>query len=195
MAEAQWHLDADTYLAMVRAEIPTYDELQRRLADATADVDARRILDLGTGTGETARHALRVHPAARLLGLDASEAMLRHARRSVPTGLFRCARLEDPLPAGGFDLVVSAFAIHHLPGPSKAELFRRIALAMRPGGRFVFCDVVVPDASVQRPVPIEPGVDLPDTLHAQLRWLEDAGLEVSVVHAADDLAIVRGDRP
>ena len=32
MAEAQWHLDADTYLAMVRSEIPTYDVLQGRLA-------------------------------------------------------------------------------------------------------------------------------------------------------------------
>lgn len=194
MAEAQWHLDADTYLAMVRSEIPTYDVLQGRLAEATADVDARRILDLGCGTGETARHVLGVHPTARLVGLDSSEAMLRHARRTIPTGRFDTGRLEDPLPAGDFDLVVSAFAIHHLPGPGKADLYRRIARALRPGGRFVWCDVVVADATVLRPVPIEPGVDLPDPLPAQLRWLEDAGFEVAVVHAVDDLAIVAGDR-
>jgi hypothetical protein len=35
----QWHLDAETYLAMVRAEIRSYDDLQDRLAAATADGD------------------------------------------------------------------------------------------------------------------------------------------------------------
>jgi len=33
------------------------------------------------------------------------------------------ADLLDPLPAGRFDLVVSALAVHHLDGPGKATLF------------------------------------------------------------------------
>jgi tRNA (cmo5U34)-methyltransferase len=49
----------------------------------------------------------------------------------------RVANLTDPLPAGPFDLVVSALAIHHLEGPDKAALFGRIAGALRRGGRFV----------------------------------------------------------
>jgi predicted RNA methylase len=56
----QWHLDAETYLAMVRSEIPTYDDLQDRLAEATADVDAHTILDLGSGTGVTAEADLAI---------------------------------------------------------------------------------------------------------------------------------------
>src|SRR5204863_9314666 len=53
-----FHFSPDFYLEMVRAEIPVYDEFQHAVADATAGADVRRILDLGTGTGETA-HATR----------------------------------------------------------------------------------------------------------------------------------------
>lgn len=53
----QWHLDTDTYLATVRAEIPTYHDLQDRLADATKDVSAATILDLGSGTGSLPRRS------------------------------------------------------------------------------------------------------------------------------------------
>jgi tRNA (cmo5U34)-methyltransferase len=35
--------------------------------------------------------------------------------------------LEDPLPDGPYDVVVSALAVHHLAAASKADLFRRIA--------------------------------------------------------------------
>ena len=51
----QWHFDPDTYLAMVRSEIKDYDELQALIADATKSVNVTRVLDLGSGTGVTAR--------------------------------------------------------------------------------------------------------------------------------------------
>jgi tRNA (cmo5U34)-methyltransferase len=191
----QWHFDADSYLAMVRAEIPTYDDLQELTAAATADVDARTILDLGSGTGRTARHVLARHPGAELVGVDSSPDMLEHARHAVPTATFLEGRLEDPLPAGPFDVVVSAFAVHHLAGAAKAELFGRVHAALRPGGRFVLCDVVVATAPVPVPVPLEDGVDRPDSVAAHLAWLGDAGFSASVVHEDGDLAVLRADRP
>jgi tRNA (cmo5U34)-methyltransferase len=84
----QWHFDADTYLEMVRAEVPSYDDLQDRLADETSDVDAETILDLGSGTGITAARVLARHPGAALVGVDANAEMLRHARRAVPAATF-----------------------------------------------------------------------------------------------------------
>lgn len=191
----QWHFDPDTYLAMVRDEIPTYGELQERLAAATTGVDASRILDLGTGTGVTAARVLDVHAAATLVGVDSSDEMLGHARVVLPDADLRLGRLEDPLPDGPFDLVVSAFAIHHLEGPAKADLFGRIAAVLPPGGRFVLLDVVVPLAPVTRPVPLDAEIDVPSTLTEQLEWLGDAGLAATVVHAEDDLAIVAADKP
>jgi tRNA (cmo5U34)-methyltransferase len=189
----QWHLEPDTYLAMIRSEVPAYDALQAALADASAAVPARSILDLGSGTGVTAQAVLARHPDAALLGLDASPDMLAHARRLVPGATFAVHRLEDPLPEGPFDLVVSAFAIHHLDGPGKASLFERIAAVLAPGGRFVLCDVVVPEHPVARPVPLEAGVDLPSSVADQLRWLTGAGLRPRVVHAEDDLAVIAAD--
>jgi tRNA (cmo5U34)-methyltransferase len=190
----QWHFDAESYLAMVRSEIPTYDELQRRLADATADISAGRILDLGSGTGVTAANVLDRHPGATLVGIDGSAEMLAHARATLPDATFLEQRLEGPLPDGPFDLVVSAFAVHHLTGDDKADLFTRISAVLRPGGRFILCDVVVPTEDVTRPVPLEDGVDLPDTVADQLTWLTTAGFTATPVHQDGDLAILRADR-
>jgi tRNA (cmo5U34)-methyltransferase len=190
----QWHLDAGAYRAMVRAEIPSYDDLQDRLADATADVEAQSILDLGSGTGVTAERILARHRGTALVGVDSSPDMLSHAKRSLPSATFVEGRLEDPLPAGPFDVVVSAFAIHHLPSTAKADLFKRVAAVLRPCGRFVLCDVVVPTGPVTVPVPLEEDVDLPDTVADQVRWLVEAGLTTTIVVADGDLAIIRADR-
>jgi tRNA (cmo5U34)-methyltransferase len=192
---SQWHFEPDSYLAMVREEIPSYDDLQGRLAAATSAVAARAILDLGSGTGITAQRVLAAHPGAALVGVDGSDHMLAHARRLVPEATFVVGALEDPLPDGPFDLVVSAFAVHHLDPAGKRALFARVADVLSPGGRFALCDVVVPAGDVPRPVPLEEGVDQPSSVDDQLAWLSEAGLQPAVIHARDDLAIVVGDRP
>jgi tRNA (cmo5U34)-methyltransferase len=89
---------------------------------------------------------------------------------------------------------VSAFAIHHLDGPRKADLFGRVASVLAPGGRFALCDVVVPMHPVARPVPLEEGVDLPSTVDELVAWLDHSGLQPTVVFAEDDLAIITADR-
>lgn len=190
--EGQSHLDAETYLSMMRAEIASYDELQSRLADTTAEVSARSILDLGSGTGETAIAVLKRHPEASLVGVDSSGEMRSIARRRLPSETFIVSRLEDPLPSGLFDVIVSAFAIHHLDGEQKAELFNRVASALSPGGRFAMLDVVVPSEPVEAPIRLEEGVDKPSSVHEMLRWIEAAGLEAELVYSSGDLAILAG---
>ncbi len=189
----QFHLDAATYLDAVRGEIKDYDQLQARLATATAGVVARTILDLGSGTGETAKAVLSEHPGARLVGIDSSADMLAIAQRQLPESTFLVSRLEDPLPDGPFDLVVSAFAIHHLDGPSKSDLFTRVAGVLSPGGRFAFLDVVVPEAPVREPIPLEDGVDMPSRATEMTQWLSEAGLRPEIAHSAGDLAILIAD--
>jgi tRNA (cmo5U34)-methyltransferase len=191
---SQFHFDPATYLELIRADIPVYDEFQDAVAEATSDVPARRILDLGVGTGETARRVLALHPRARLVGVDESEAMLAVARETVDAEL-RVSRLQDPLPEGPFDLVVSALAVHHLDAPGKQELFERVAAALAPGGRFVLGDVVVPLRPEDAVTPLAEGFDLPDRLDDVLRWLNGAGFSAEPVWEHADLVVVRAEIP
>ena len=90
---------------------------------------------------------------------------------------------------------MSALTVHHLAAEEKADLFRRVARVLVPGGRFVLGDVVVPDRSEDAVTPLEEGFDRPDTAQAQLEWLRAAGLEAEVVWSEQDLAVLRADRP
>ncbi len=197
MGVAQFHWDPDSYLALMREEVPNYERLQDETATATG-ADAKRLLELGTGTGETARRVLARHPTARLIGLDASHGMLEHARALLPAARVELgvARLEDPLPDGPFDVVFSALAVHHLDSAGKADLFARVAGSLTRGGRFVLGDVVVPDNPSDVVTPIDDGdYDKPSTIAEQLEWLTACGLKAEVSWAHRDLAVFVGRAP
>jgi tRNA (cmo5U34)-methyltransferase len=192
---SQFHFDPDTYLELMTAEVPGYDRLQGAVAAAVTGSPVQRVLDLGTGTGVTARHVLDVHPDASLVGVDESEAMLAHARRVLPPAAdLRVARLEGPLPDGPFDLVVSALAIHHLDGAGKADLFQRVAAVTAPDGRFVMGDVVVPDDPADVVTPIDGVYDRPSSVADQLQWLTDAGFDPHLTWSEKDLAVLTATR-
>jgi tRNA (cmo5U34)-methyltransferase len=192
---SEWEWDPDTYLAEMADEIPGYEELQEAVTAATLGIRARRVLELGTGTGETALRVRAGQPEAEWVGIDSSEAMLARARERLPDADLRLQRLEEELPAGPFDLVVSALAVHHLTPAEKRDLFARIAAVLRPGGRFVLADVIVPDDSADAVVPIEADYDLPDRLDDQLEWLREAGFEPEVRWRERDLAVIAATRP
>jgi tRNA threonylcarbamoyl adenosine modification protein (Sua5/YciO/YrdC/YwlC family) len=183
--------DPARYASEIRADIPAYERLQDELARASGE-GASSVLDLGTGTGETAQRLLARHPDAHLTGVDASARMLAVASASLPAARVSLliGRLEDTLPPGPFDLVTSALCVHHLPGPAKAQLFARVASVLAPGGRFVLADVVVAADGGSAQAPLTPGYDFPDSTSDQLRWLAQAGLSAQVSWAAGDLAVI-----
>jgi tRNA (cmo5U34)-methyltransferase len=189
----QFHFHPESYLELVRSEVPDYELLQDTVADAAAEVNAATVLDLGTGTGETLRRVASRHPNARLVGVDESEGMLDVARAILPNAELRVARLQDPLPYGPFDLVVSALAVHHLDAREKADLFRRVTERLAPGGRFVLGDVIVPDDPADVVAPLDPGYDQPSRVDDQLRWMRDAGLSPAVRWSRRDLAVMVAD--
>jgi len=194
-AVAQFHWDPSSYLALMRAEVPEYERLQDETV-AAGGSDVRRVLELGTGTGETARRVLNRHPAAVLVGIDASSEMLEHARATLPDDRaeLRVARLQDPLPHGPFELVISVLTVHHLDGSGKAELFKRVARQLAPGGRFVLGDVVVPEDPSDALTPIDRDYDTPSSIAEQLVWLTAAGLHGQLLWTHRDLAVLVGER-
>jgi tRNA (cmo5U34)-methyltransferase len=192
---SQFHFTPDGYLEMIRADVERFDDFQDAIAEGTADVEAETILELGTGTGETAQRVLEHHAQAALVGIDESESMLEHARRALPARTeLHVARLEEPLPEGPFDLVFSALTVHHLDSDEKADLFRRVADVLRPRGRFVLGDVVVPIRDEDAVTPLSEGFDLPDPVDDQLDWLTAAGFAAQVAWVWKDLAVIRADR-
>jgi tRNA (cmo5U34)-methyltransferase len=202
---AQFHFDPTTYDELMAAEVPAYPRLQAAVRAAARDPGGtaatataagravRRFLDLGVGTGVTARQVLDEHPDAEVVGIDESEAMLAHARLALPEADLRTARLEDRLPDGPFDLVVSALAVHHLDGAGKADLFRRVAGVLAPGGRFVLGDVVVPEDPADVVTPIDGEYDTPSSTAEQLAWMAEAGFVPRVTWQERDLAVLAGD--
>ena len=192
----QFHFDPSGYLELMHSEVQGYDELQEEVARAAAGPAVEDVLDLGTGTGETAARILAAHPDARLTGVDESAEMLCAARAALGNSpLLLVARLEDPLPPGPFDLVVSALAVHHLDGAGKADLFHRVRRVLRPGGRFVLGDVIVPEDPGDALTPLSEGYDRPDTIADQLTWLKDAGFAARVGWRLRDLAVFAAELP
>jgi SAM-dependent methyltransferase len=194
----QFHFDPDSYDQLMADDVPAYARLQAAVAEAAGAHAAaggqppQRLLELGTGTGETAVHVLAAHPGAALVGIDASEAMLGRARQRLPDADLRVARLQDPLPEGPFDLVFSALAVHHLDGRGKADLFVRVADVLAPGGRFVLGDLIVPEDPADVVTPIDGVFDRPSSIEEQLAWLAEAGLAPALTWRERDLAVLVG---
>jgi tRNA (cmo5U34)-methyltransferase len=179
--------DPDSYLAEMLDEIPGYVELQETVV-AAIDMSPRTVLELGTGTGETAMRILAAHPNARWTGIDSSEPMLAWARERLPQADLRLQRLEDPLPGGRFDLAVSVLAVHHLDAAAKRDLFRRVG---EQTDHFVLGDVVVPENPADAVIDIDGVYDVPSSIADQRTWLEEAGFEVDVTPVRADLAVLR----
>lgn len=174
---AQFHLNPETYLDRIRAEVPRYEELQERTVEAIP-FPPRRVLELGVGTGETARRLRARYPDAELTGLDSQPEMVFKARE---LGIeVRLARMEDPLPDGPWDLVVSVLSVHHLTEEQKRDLFRRVGEESR---AMVIGDQV--RAAVQTPPP-EPGVDFLEQAADLAAWCRG-----EIAWQADDLAVIR----
>lgn len=186
--------DPATYAQTIRAEIHDYDAFQREVVEATLSSEPRRVLELGTGAGETAARLLVAHPGAHLTGIDSSAEMLGAAAAALPSERVTLLEqdLKDRLPEGPFDLAASALAVHHLDGPGKQDLFARLAGVLAPGATFVLGDVVVPDDPADALIENEEGYDMPSRVDDQLGWLEQAGFSAGVTWSCKDLAVIRG---
>lgn len=113
----------EVYLERIRSQIPRYDELQEQ-AIAAIPFAPERVLELGMGTGETTRRLIEAHPDAWVIGLDASPDMVFRARQTYDD--VQLARMEDPLPDGPWDLVISVLSAGDLDDDQLQALCRRV---------------------------------------------------------------------
>ncbi len=168
-----------------------YDRAQQEIARASADLEVLRMLDLGVGTGETSRRCLDAHPEAHAVCLDLSQDKLDAAAGVLGARAeLRLGRFQDRLPDGPFELIVSAFALHHVDAAVKADLFPRVAERLSKGGRFVLADVVEPVAPVSEPTPLDRVHSVVSRTDELLDVLCAAGFQPEVRWAEHDLVVI-----
>ena len=114
---------------------------------------APRALDLGAGTGDLAFEALKQRPAARLVAVDFTPAMMRIGQRRARTEHVQwvvadAARL--PFASATFDAAVSGFLLRNVPEVDRVLSEERRVL--RPGGRVASLDTTPPSRSWLRPL-------------------------------------------
>ncbi len=130
-----------------------WDRLRRELFGGASALHALPALlepswtvgDFGCGTGETS--AALAPFVARTIGVDRSGEMLQAARRrlrDLPSAEVRRGELEAlPIADGELDAAVMLLVLHHVPDP--AAVIGEAARALKPGGRFVLCDMLPHD--------------------------------------------------
>ena len=94
------------------------------------------VLELGVGAGVEASQLLSER--GRLTGVEISAEQLRRARERLPGAtLIQGDFLAVDLPPSSFDAVVAIYVLNHVPRDRHAELVRRVAAWLRPGGYFL----------------------------------------------------------
>jgi demethylmenaquinone methyltransferase/2-methoxy-6-polyprenyl-1,4-benzoquinol methylase len=133
---------APVYDAMNRVMTAGLDLRWRRL---TAEVVVRpgdRVLDAACGTGDLAVADLRAG-AARVTGLDFSEAMLERARRkSSQIEWLRGDLLALPFADGTFDAATVGFGVRNVADLEQA--LRELRRVLVPGGRLGILEITQP---------------------------------------------------
>jgi demethylmenaquinone methyltransferase / 2-methoxy-6-polyprenyl-1,4-benzoquinol methylase len=111
--------------------------------------ESQRILDLGAGTGDLAREALRQQPSAHMIAADFTFEMLVTGQKKEHLPNVVADALVLPFPDASFDGVVSGYLLRNVGNLDRAlgEEFR----VMKNNGRLVILDTTRPRHNVLTP--------------------------------------------
>jgi tRNA (cmo5U34)-methyltransferase len=107
------------------------------------------ILDLGCGTGLEFEALFQRVPNALITGVDLSHNMLELLRERYIAQMSQITLVADsylamPLGKQAYDHIISVMSMHHLLRDTKRELYVKIYTALKPGGKYIEGDSVVP---------------------------------------------------
>jgi demethylmenaquinone methyltransferase / 2-methoxy-6-polyprenyl-1,4-benzoquinol methylase len=151
------------YIQNMFTRIARRYDLMNRLMTGFQDVRWRRLviqlarlnpgsslLDLGAGTGDLAREALRQQPAARVTAADFTLEMMRVGRKNGTALSWSAAdALQIPFAKGSFNAVVSGFLMRNVTDLHKALQEQHRVLVN--GGQIVILDTTRPKKNLLSP--------------------------------------------
>ena len=112
--------------------------------DATArhitDINGKRLIDIGCGTGIFLALLNKHYPDAQLCGVDIVDSMLHIARDKLPASveLIEASACHLPIADNSADIITSSSAFHYFPQQdiALAEMMR----VLKPGGKLIITD-------------------------------------------------------
>ncbi len=125
--------------------VPRYGEMLAMLLEyIPRELQPRRILELGCGSGNLTLLLAKAYPDTPLTAVDLSPGMLAECRARLAhragVEYLESDFRELDFDAEQFDLVASSISLHHLDATERSELFARIHGWLAPGGWFAFSD-------------------------------------------------------
>ncbi len=146
--KAHFEGEAPDYDTVIVKFVPYYREQNEVMMELLPFEGTARVrgLDLGAGTGVLAEGILRRYPLAEVTVFDIADNMLDAADERLQKFdnkvLYQKGDFSKDDFGIGYDLILSGLSIHHLDDPQKQDLFRRIYLALNPGGIFLVRDII-----------------------------------------------------
>ena len=128
----------------------TYMETKKTLAD-NLDKDAKKILDLGAGTGLELIHLFKLFPSAEVTVIDISENMLEKLKkRSFANHVSTiCGDFFEVEFGENYDAVISTSALHHFKYEEKLKLYKKILECLKENGQFINCDKIAQTQEIE----------------------------------------------
>jgi len=108
-----------------------------------------RLLDLGAGTGDLGREALRQQPGIHLVAADFSLEMMLAGQASGPLPWLNADALQLPFADGSFEAVVSGFLMRNV-GNLEAAL-KEQQRVLKPSGRILILETTRPRSGILSP--------------------------------------------
>lgn len=123
---------------------------RRRVIRLANPLPKARLLDLGTGTGDLARQALKFQPQVRVTAADFTLEMMHMGSKTGPLPWCAADALCLPFRSATFDAVVSGFLMRNL-GDLSAGIREQYRI-LKPGGRIVVLDTTRPRRNLLSPL-------------------------------------------
>jgi len=141
------HYSTDKYDRDIFNSIPHHKELHEQIIKFVGkNFDAKKeyaALDLGVGTGITSKMIWDKLPKVKFDLVDFSNKMLAGAKKKFgKSANYILGDYSTMKFSKKYDLVVSVIGIHHQNHKGKQALFKKIYSLLKPGGIFIFGDLV-----------------------------------------------------